>query len=139
MEFLEIVAAEIERQKPLHIAYKQEIGEDVPSDADFESLAGAMASGVIRFFGCTENGALIGCCSVAPGWSTFNYGPAGVFEDFYILPEYRHQGVARQLVRFAAEQSKVGSLTVGCADCDVEMYRALGFSVRLGNLLAYDA
>jgi hypothetical protein len=27
---------------------------------------------------------------------------------------------------------------VGCADCDVEMYKALGFCIPLGNMLAYD-
>ena len=29
-------------------------------------------------------------------------------------------------------------MTVVCANCDVEMYRALGFRVPLGNMLAYD-
>ena len=28
-------------------------------------------------------------------------------------------------------------MTVGCADCDEAMYRALGFDVKLGNMLAY--
>jgi len=28
-------------------------------------------------------------------------------------------------------------LTVGCADCDVEMYRSLGFDIPLGNMLAF--
>lgn len=58
-------------------------------------------------------------------------------EDFYIEPECRHRGIARKLLEFSATQSGVGSLTVGCADCDVEMYRALGFSLKLGNMLAY--
>ena len=126
------------RLKPLHEAYKREIGEDAPTDADFERLAEAVDGGRIHFYGCVEDGALVGCCSITPAWSTFHYGPAGIFEDFYILPEYRHRGVARNLVQFAAARSGVASLTVGCADCDVEMYKALGFRARLGNLLAYD-
>ena len=80
----------------------------------------------------------MGCCSVTVGFSTFNYKPCGVFEDFFVSPQYRHRGVARALVRCAFRESGVGSLTVGCADCDTEMYRALGFSVRLGNLLALE-
>ena len=72
------------------------------------------------------------------GFSTYDYAPCGVFEDFYIRPAFRHKGVARELVRFARADSGVGSLTVGCADCDMVMYEALGFSVRLGNLLAYE-
>ena len=62
---------------------------------------------------------------------------SGVFEDFYIQPAYRHQGIARKLVSFAYEQSGVGSLTVGCADCDVAMYQSIGFKLRLGNMLAF--
>ena len=61
-----------------------------------------------------------------------------MFEDFYIRPEYRHQGIARALARFAFAESGVSSLTVGCADCDLPMYRSLGFTVPLGNLLAYE-
>ena len=138
LEFIEIGPSDVDRLRPLHTAYKLEIGEDAPTDADYARLAGAMRAGRIRFFGCEADGRLAGCCSVAPTWSTFSYAPAGVFEDFYILPDARHRGIARRLVRFAVERSGLGSLTVGCADCDVEMYRALGFRVPLGNLLAWD-
>jgi len=31
-----------------------------------------------------------------------------------------------------------GDLAVGCADCDVKIYKSLGFSIPLGNLLAYE-
>ena len=34
---------------------------------------------------------------------------------------------------------KVGSLSVGCADCDLEMYKSIGFRIPLGNMLAYIA
>ena len=80
---------------------------------------------------------MIGCCSVTVGFSTFDYAASGVFEDFYIRPEYRHQGIARKLVQYAYQESGVNSLTVGCADCDVAMYRSLGFGISLGNLLAF--
>ena len=62
-----------------------------------------------------------------------------MFEDFYIRPACRHRGAARGLLRFAYADSGVSTLTVGCADCDLEMYRALGFSISLGNLLAFEA
>lgn len=41
-------------------------------------------------------------------------------------------------VQFAWRESGVSSMTVGCADCDADMYQALGFSVPLGNLLAFE-
>ncbi len=30
-------------------------------------------------------------------------------------------------------------MTVGCADCDLAMYKALGFTIPIGNMLAYKA
>ena len=123
----------------LHQRYKAEIGEDLPEVGDRERLAVAINAGKILFYGAWRQEELVGCCSVMAGFSTFNYQSSGVFEDFYIRPEYRHRGIARELVRFACQDSGVASLTVGCADCDVPMYRALGFTVRLGNLFALDA
>lgn len=136
-EFVEIGPERFGELEALHRAYKAEIGEDAPTQADMASLKAAVAAGRIRFFGCCENGTLAGCCSVCVAYSTFNYSAAGVFEDFYILPEYRRRGIARALAAFAYEKSGVNSLTVGSAECDAEMYRAIGFSVPLGKMLAY--
>ena len=124
---------------PLHCAYKQEIGEDTPTEQDRARLAEAIRNKQILFFGCREEGELVACCSVSVGFSTFDYRPSGVFEDFYILPARRHRGIARELVRFARRESGVRTLTVGCADFDLDMYRALGFTVPLGLLLAFES
>ena len=62
-----------------------------------------------------------------------------MFEDFYIVPAWRHRGIARELLRFAYRESGVSTMSVGSADCDEEMYRALGFAIPLGRLLAFDA
>ncbi len=139
MELFCLIGADFAALIPLHTAYKEEIREDMPSAADLNALRAAIENGKILFFGCRENDLLIGCCSVSVTFSTFCYGPSGVFEDFYILPAYRHQGIAKQLARFAYENSGVVSMTVGCADCDLPMYRALGFSIPIGNLLAFEA
>ena len=136
--FLPLTADDFPALVPLQIAYKREIGEDAPSDDDLSRLRDAIDRGDILFFACRDSEKLVGCCSVSPTFSTFNYARGGVFEDFYIIPEYRHKGIARELVRFAFAGSGVASLTVGCADCDVGMYQALGFSIPLGNMLAYD-
>ena len=98
----------------------------------------AIDKGKITFYGVWKDNTLIGCCSITVGFSTFDYHSSGVFEDFYICPEHRHQGIARQLVEFAYHESGVSSLTVGCADCDVQMYQSLGFTISLGNLLAFE-
>ena len=138
MEYGKVDASQIHQLWELQKAYKIEIGEDEPGQPECSRLAAAMEKGQIAFYGAWDGAALIGCCSVTVGFSTFDYAPSGVFEDFYICASYRHQGVARELVQFAYRESGVSSMTVGCADCDVEMYRALGFSVPLGNLLAYE-
>ena len=136
MEFVEIGTEMFEQLKLLHRAYKLEIGEDIPTESDMEKLKSAIEQNKIRFFGCVAENTLIACCSVCRTFSTFNYDISGVFEDFYIMPEYRRKGIARKLVAYAYRQSGVSTLTVGCADCDVEMYRALGFDIPLGNMMA---
>jgi GNAT superfamily N-acetyltransferase len=139
MELFRLTDADFDTLVPLHVAYKDEIGEETPSSDDLAALKDAIHDGRILFFGCRIEGILVGCCSVSITFSTFCYAPSGVFEDFYILPAYRHKGVARALVRFAYENSGVTSMTVGCADCDLPMYKALGFSVPIGNMLAFEA
>ncbi len=138
MKFAILSADHFNELKTLHSAYKQAIQEEPSTEEETDRLFKAIQAGKIIFYGALEQGRLVGCCSVCPTFSTFNYKKSGVFEDFYILPEYRHRGIARQLVQFAIRESGVSTLTVGCADCDVKMYQALGFIVPLGNLLAYD-
>ncbi|MBR2716718.1 MAG: GNAT family N-acetyltransferase [Oscillospiraceae bacterium] len=137
MDCLRLTVSHMDRLWELQKAYKAEIGEDAPTDADRDRLTEAVETERILFYGAREGAELIGCCSVTVGFSTYLYAPSGVFEDFYICPQHRHRGIARKLVSFARADSGVSTLTVGCADCDVPMYRALGFSVPLGNLLAF--
>ena len=138
MEYRKIDLSKIDALWELQKRYKAEIGEDEPENGAKERLAEAIGRESIFFYGVWSEKTLIGCCSVTVGFSTFDYKPSGVLEDFYIRPEYRHRGIARRLVRFAYGESGVSSITVGCADCDVDMYRALGFTIPLGNLLAFE-
>lgn len=138
MEFFRAAEADFAQIAKLHSAYKKEIGEAAPTKEELCALQAAIERGDILFYACRDNGGLIACCSVSPVFSTFDYRRSGVFEDFYVIPERRGSGVARSLVSFAFRESGVGTLTVGSADCDRDMYRALGFSVPLGSLLAMD-
>ena len=137
MTYRKINASEIDALWELQKEYKAEIGEDEPDNTGKKNLAGAISKETILFYGVWKENSLIGCCSVTVGFSTFDYMPSGVFEDFFIRSAYRHQGIARQLVEFAYRESGVSYLTVGCANCDVQMYQALGFTITLGNLLAF--
>ena len=138
MDFIRITTAHFEELKALHAAYKAAIGEKAPTSAQFERLYRALENGSIDFYGCICGGRLVACCSIACVFSTFHYDRGGVLEDFYIAPPYRHQGIARKLAQYGIKESGVQSLTVGCADCDADMYRAIGFRVPLGHLLAFD-
>lgn len=137
MEFCVITPDRIEELKDLQRQYKAEIGENEPTDADFERLLAAMKAESITFFGCVCDGKLVACCSVSKTFSTFCYALSGVMEDVFILPVYRKRGILRQLVKYAFENSEIESMTVGSADCDLAMYRAIGFQIPIGNLLAY--
>ena len=139
MEYRRISASLLSQLWELQIAYKDEIGEAAPTAQDRAHLLTAIEQNQIVFYGAWDGEKLVGCCSVTVGFSTFLYAPSGVFEDFYIRPEFRHRGIAKALVQLARTDSGVSSLTVGCADCDLPMYQALGFSIPLGNLLAFDA
>ena len=138
MEYSRIGVSQIGPLWALQKAYKAEIEEDAPTERDLGRLREAMEENRILFYGAWDGPTLTGCCSVTIGFSTFRYAASGVFEDFYIRPEYRHKGIARALAAYARQDSGVASLTVGCADCDVEMYQSLGFSIHLGNLLAFE-
>jgi GNAT superfamily N-acetyltransferase len=77
-------------------------------------------------------------CSVSLIYSTYAFRDSGIFEDFYIVPEYRKRGMAKMLTSFVFEECRkagLSSLLVGCSDADREMYGHLGFDVRLGQLL----
>lgn len=139
MEYLCVTERQFDALKRLETAYKQEIGEEPPTEADLDRLREAIRKKEILFFACADGEELVGCCSVSPTFSTFDYRRGGVFEDFYIVPEHRHSGIAKELVRYAYENSGAGaSLTVGCADCDRAMYEALGFRVPIGTMLAFE-
>ncbi len=138
MDYRIIDPSEMDALWNLQKQYKAEIGEDEPGSEERNRLTNAIEKDTIRFYGAWKGNSLIGCCSITIGFSTFDYMSSGVFEDFFICPEYRHRGIARQLVAFAYHESGVSSLTVGCADCDVPMYQSLGFTLILGNLLALE-
>lgn len=138
MNYKEIDASHIDLLWELQKQYKAEIGEDIPNDISKKRLKDAISKGEILFFGAWEGDALVGCCSITVGFSTFDYMPSGTFEDFFICPDFRHKGIARQLVQFAYKSSAMSSMTVACAQCDIQMYKSLGFSIQLGSLFAFE-
>lgn len=125
--------------KKLLQGYLAEIGEDVADEAKLRRLEAAVAEGKIVFLLAYRGSRAVGMCSVAEHFSTFDCGNVGVFEDFYIEPVFRKKGIARMLASSAREHCRergLASLTVTCAECDVGMYRALGFDAGLGIGLA---
>ena len=99
----------------------------------------SIRDGKIVFLVARRKGRAVGMCSVASCFSTFACTDVGAFDDFYIEPAFRKKGIARLLASAAQTQCKeqgLASLTVTCAPCDEELYRALGFDVRLGSAFA---
>jgi len=124
----------------LENSFLLEIGEE-PLDAEKEkALDLAIREERIHFFVARNGERMAGMCSVAVCFSTFACGMVGIFDDFYVEPAFRGQGVARELARatqrWCLEQG-IPSLSVTCAPCDEAMYQALGFETPLGRTYAH--
>lgn len=81
MECIRITRDEIAGRKALHCAYKQEIGENPPTEENLNSLADAIERGQILFYGCMDGDRLVGCCSITRIDSTSRFQTGGGFED----------------------------------------------------------
>lgn len=120
-------------------SYRAEIGEPLLSERQQEQLRQAVQAGRIVFFIARQGTCAVGMCSVVTAFSTFACAGVGTFEDFFVEPPFRRQGVARLLAGAARQWCAargVSSLTVCCAPCDEAMYRSLGFSLHLGTTYA---
>ena len=120
--------------------YKKAIGESALADNQINNLKNAIQMNIIEFFIAKEHDKIVAICSISLIFSTFSCRLNGIFEDFYIIDEYRHKGIARDLTKYVFETLRsrnISSLWVGCADIDLEMYKSLGFTIPLGNLLTW--
>ena len=136
----ELEAGRFERILPLLNAYRREIGEK-PLDKDGANrIREAIGNGRISFFVAEETGTPVGTCSLSTAFSTFAGGrEMGVFEDFYVIPEKRKQGIAGMLAESVfgeATRRDCSSVIVGCCKADVPMYQHLGFTLILGHMLS---
>lgn len=123
----------------LENAFLNEIGEPPMDGAAQKRLMEAIKQEKIFFFVAKNGSQPIGMCSISPSFSTFACKPCGVFDDFYVHPEFRRQGVARLLVKTAQDwcrEHDYASVTVGCSRQDEAMYHSLGFDTELGVMLA---
>lgn len=124
----------------LENGYRAEIGEALLDEEKQAPLLQAVQDGRIAFFAAYCKTRMVGMCSVSRVFSTFACADIGVFEDFFVEPVFRKQGAARQLASAAQEYSRanhLASLAVTCALCDEGMYRALGFTEKLGTTLVH--
>lgn len=123
----------------LESSFRQAVGEPVLTKEQQARLAQAVRDGILTVFLAKRGYRAVGLCSVARCFSTFGCADTGVFDDFYIEPVFRRQGIARMLAQAAQDWARVqglSSLIVCCAPCDEGMYQALGFSARLGATFA---
>lgn len=124
----------------LESGFRQAVGEPVLTKEQQSRLAQAVRDGTLTVFLAKRGYRAVGMCSAARCFSAFGCAETGVFDDFYIEPAFRRQGIARMLTQAAQDWARaqgLSSLTVCCAPCDEGMYQALGFSARLGAAFAH--
>ena len=124
----------------LESGFRQAVGEPVLTREQQSRLAQAVRDGTLTVFLAKRGYRAVGMCSAARCFSAFGCAETGVFDDFYIEPAFRRQGIARMLTQAAQDWARaqgLSSLTVCCAPCDEGMYQALGFSARLGAAFAH--
>lgn len=124
----------------LENGYLAEIGETPLDERKQAQLLQAIQEERITFFAAYRKTRMVGMCSVSRVFSTFACADIGVFEDFFVEPVFRKQGAARQFASAAQEYGRanhLASLAVTCALCDEGMYRALGFTEKLGTTLVH--
>ena len=121
--------------------YKKVINEKSIDDKQADKIKNAILNGSIIIYTILEGDEIIGMCSISTIFSTYRCETIGVFDDFFIKPEYRKKGYARELVNFVLSDmkaKKINSIMLGCSDIDKEMYKSLGFNMEIGNLLSWD-
>lgn len=124
----------------LENGFLDEIGEEPITEEKKQRLWQAIRDGKITFFVAKRGYRAVGMCSVSKCFSTFACADIGVFDDFFIEPVFRRRGIARKLAQAVQEwcgENGIVSLTVCCAQCDEDMYQALGFGTHLGTTFAY--
>ncbi|MEG1559729.1 MAG: GNAT family N-acetyltransferase [Clostridia bacterium] len=139
VSFEEFDTKDFDQLKELLAGYKYAIGENLPEEAQLENLLLAIREKKIIFFIAKRKTRIIGICSLSELFSTYKCKPVAMFEDFYVMPVYRHKGIARGLINRVFEvsgQLGIQSILVGANECDVQMYKSLGFKNPIGTLLA---
>lgn len=123
----------------LENGFRTAVGEQPLTEGEKQRLRAAVAREEFTFFLARRGTRAVGMCSVSPCFSTFACKNCGVFDDFYVEPVFRGQGIARLLVTAARSWCAgqgMASLMLGCSEGDAAMYRSLGFDVPLGRMLA---
>ena len=116
-------------------SFRSEVGQQPPTTEEWHRLRDAIEEDYIRYFIAYLDDAPVGLCSLCPYYSSIRSCPSAVFEDFYVRPEARSQGIARVLVKYAADTVRSWggrAMSVTCPPDDEAMYHALGFSDDLG-------
>ena len=131
----------VENLEILMHEYKFSINEDKLDKKQFEKLKEAIKYKKIKFYTLNIDNNIIGMCSISYLYSTYKCESIGMFDDFYIKPDYRKKGYAKKLTKYVFEdmvKNNINSVMVGCSDMDLEMYKHIGFKMELGNLLTWD-
>ena len=95
-----------------------------------------------RIFLCRDGGATVAFAHVAlrheyvEGTSGTSGGAVGYLEGIYVTPEYRNQGVARELVAQCENWARENNCAEFASDCKLDNTDSLKFHLKIGFLEA---
>ena len=61
-----------------------------------------------------------------------NSSPVGYLEGIYVLPDHRHEGVAKQLLKACESWAKNRGCTEFASDCELDNVQSLKFHMNVG-------
>ena len=97
---IEQLKSDVKMIRTLLNGYKNEIGEKQLTEEHLMALEKAILGKDIDFFVVKQEQEIIAMCSISKTFSTFSCNYSGVFEDFYVVPKYKKQGIAKALAEF---------------------------------------
>ena len=140
MEIVKVKLGELGIVSPLFDAYRVFYGQKSNSELAFDFLSQRVKNEEsVIFLALNESGEGMGFTQLYHGFSSVSAARVWVLNDLYVAPEFRNNGVAKQLMNAARELALVDNvkgLSLETAEDNVnaqKLYESLGYVRELAT------